>query len=234
MSDPSAETTAPRATVIAGVAFGLLLIGGAGAALYYSRTRELDSGALLAEHFDVGTWPFGLVVVESKRLPFGEELVRLVDPSAPVEVTPPPAPEEKPPETEDAEPPKFDWTQLAIPTPDRGPREVTIVWYPPDVGEKRVRELVQGSGGSLRDLPRSGGTIDVDLATLEWGGYVPEFVHRRTFAHDHTFADLARIDVTTPRAYGVMEMRWTRGEAGSKQHALALLEVLKVKPASAR
>lgn len=246
MNHPSETAEAGQAAAqspgkVLAVALGLLVIAGAALPLLFVRVRA-GSADLLEERFAVGQLPDGLEVLESLRLPFGEEMLVLGDPEVArsaegiaAEVTGAERPEaagddEGEPEPGDSTKPKFSWTSVEIGEPGAPPSEVVFVWYPRSSAERVLRS--QFSSLVFQDtesIQWMGGRVVIDSGKVPWGGYTTDLVLERRFKRERgqpTFHDFARCNLSVQGNCCVLYLRWPDGRPGSRAPIERLLEAV--------
>jgi len=121
---------------------------------------------------------------------------------------------------------KVEWKKLPDAAPLGQPARLYLAWYDPSTGAKDVeRQLDSHDAGELATLGEQGGKVRADAGKLRWGSYDADFVHERLFEKG-SFRDALRVNLSTQGHFCVLNVLWRWGEKGSRESALAVLELL--------
>ncbi len=240
------ETPRETGCAVLGVFGALVLFALAVAGVWFAFPSErVAPEAVLAELFDAGELPFGLVLEDGGVVARGKQVARLVDPTAPPEPEPLPrgleglkdADEDAEEDSDDAESPRPD-PSAPPPEGESGtpPREVLVLHFPTRGGAREVAKLFQppGANGGERGRggpPRGGGfgpsqKFVLERGFLSWLGEETPFLHQRELLGMRGWRDVVRVDVSRPGRPCALVARWTLNHPASTERLEELLAAL--------
>lgn len=244
--DPSVAAQAQQESPggVLGLGVGIAVIAAAALLPLIPLAGDLDPGEFLRTSFGVqGQLPHGLVPVRAVSFAGGEQVVLLRHPErsslehdAPQWELPTKdkrggfgrgSEHKKKPET-------FDWTVVPVVEDGGAPVEVALALFPTRKGAKVVESQFHGLGfEDATRLPKSGKTVPVDSGYLDWGSYEAPFIQLRHYGRDESgpgFWDTLRVNLTVESKARILYLRWPRGQAGHRDRASEILQVLPVSP----
>ncbi|HIF41112.1 MAG TPA: hypothetical protein EYQ74_08435 [Planctomycetes bacterium] len=241
---PSVEQTAqgPERESLGGIivmGLGLMMILSVGVMALFPTARDTDAASLLSASFGIdGGLPFGLEPVRAVSFATGEQLVLFRDPDR---------------SSEEANAPRwlpsksgagwqirftkakvkkqvFDWSTIPVAEEGQPPAEAALALFSSKTAKKVVQAQFNGIHfEDVTQLPLAGKTVPVDAGHLDWGQFDAPYIHLRHYGRDATgpgFWDTLRVNLTSGSQARILYLRWPRGQAGHKDHALELLAAL--------